>query len=362
MKPLFSYAIRCAAALMLLCSLIPAQATDAAPRATAPTQVRDLSYSLPTGNKELFSGNPENFFMYVDRKFEGVESRPWKGGDYGFTRNAFRASDNSIMYSRMHEGIDVMPMHRDERGEPLDLIHPIAPGLVVYVSANPGRSNYGRYIVIGHRVPEGVIFSLYAHLRSINCVAGERVTPKSIIAEMGYSGAGLNRRRAHLHLEVALMANKNYPKYSPKSNVHSFFNGMNLIGFDPKRLLMESRGNKPVSISKYFQGLEPMYRILVPYQKVDMLERHPFLYKGKPNEPTPVSLEFVFTAEGVPLEAHPSSEPCSRPRVLSTKSVCTLQQNVTMNRLKNSSENPALTVNGKRFINNILWHPSKNKP
>ena len=35
-------------------------------------------------------GDDPDFYMYTDRTFEGVRSRPWQGGQYGFVRNEVR--------------------------------------------------------------------------------------------------------------------------------------------------------------------------------------------------------------------------------------------------------------------------------
>ena len=81
--------------------------------------LRAFSPILPTDNDALFRGQPEQFYMYTDRDFEGVKSRPWQGGTYGFTRNQQRVGGN-IVLTKFHEGIDIKPLRRDASGEPLD--------------------------------------------------------------------------------------------------------------------------------------------------------------------------------------------------------------------------------------------------
>ena len=43
-----------------------------------------VELQLPTENHHLFTGEPEKFYMYVDRTFEGETSKPWEGGSFGF--------------------------------------------------------------------------------------------------------------------------------------------------------------------------------------------------------------------------------------------------------------------------------------
>ena len=69
---------------------------------------QDLVYRLPTDNTTLFTTGGNDYYMYVDRTFEGETSKPWQGGTYGMVRNPFRPSPGArVMYSRLHEGIDV---------------------------------------------------------------------------------------------------------------------------------------------------------------------------------------------------------------------------------------------------------------
>ena len=49
-----------------------------------------IDLRLPTENHQLFEGENEQFFTYVDRSFEGVASNPWQAGSFGLVRNALR--------------------------------------------------------------------------------------------------------------------------------------------------------------------------------------------------------------------------------------------------------------------------------
>src|ERR1044071_4729639 len=105
-----------------------------------------LNLVLPTENDALLRGDGPAFYQYVERDYHGEKSTPWEGGQYGFVRDPVETAAG-IVYMRFHEGIDIRPMQRDERGEPLDEVRAIAQGKVVYTSLVPGYSNYGKYIV-----------------------------------------------------------------------------------------------------------------------------------------------------------------------------------------------------------------------
>src|SRR5438132_14431611 len=101
-----------------------------------------LDLVLPTDNDALFSGGGAAFYQYVERDFKGVKSTPWEGGQYGFVRDPVETSAG-VVYTRFHEGIDVKPLRRDARDEPLDAVRAIADGKVVHTNVVPGYSNYG---------------------------------------------------------------------------------------------------------------------------------------------------------------------------------------------------------------------------
>src|SRR5258707_3342511 len=169
---------------------------------TAQNQVLDLV--LPTDNDALLSGDGPAFYQSVDRDYSGVKSNPWEGGPYGFDRDP-KSTGEGVVYTRFHEGIDIRSVHRDANGEPLDEVRAIADGEVVHINPVSGYSNYGNYIVIEHRWDGSNYYSLYRHLSSIAAQPGATVTRGQRIGVIGYTGTGINRERAHLHLELCLM-------------------------------------------------------------------------------------------------------------------------------------------------------------
>jgi murein DD-endopeptidase MepM/ murein hydrolase activator NlpD len=52
--------------------------------------------------------------------------------------------------SQFHEGVDIRATRRDKRGEAADPVSAACDGVVRHISTVPGKSNYGRYIVLEH--------------------------------------------------------------------------------------------------------------------------------------------------------------------------------------------------------------------
>ena len=241
---------------------------SSAPMAIHSAQNQVLDLVLPTDNDALFSGDGSAFYQYVERDYNGVKSMPWEGGQYGFVRDP-KSTGGGVVYTRFHEGIDIRSVHRDATGEPLDEVRAIADGEVVHVSLVPGYSNYGKYIVIEHRWDGSNYYSLYGHLSSIAVQPGETVKRGQRIAVMGYTGTGINRERAHLHLELCLMFSRQFEAwyntfFRNDPNRHNLYNGMNLAGIDVARLYLALRKNPALTIPEFLAGEETFYKITLP--------------------------------------------------------------------------------------------------
>src|SRR5438132_5642528 len=127
------------------------------------SQPETLNLALPTDNDAIFRGDGPEFYQYIERDYKGVKSTPWEGGQYGFVRDPAETSAG-IVYTRFHEGIDIRPLQRDERDQPLDPVRAIAAGVVVHTNPVPGFSNYGKYVVVEDRWDGCNYYSLYGHL------------------------------------------------------------------------------------------------------------------------------------------------------------------------------------------------------
>ena len=320
--------------------------------AACPGQSEKLDLRLPTENHHLFSGEPERFYMYVDRTFEGVTSKPWEGGAYGYVRNAMRINGEVIL-TKLHEGIDIAPIKRDRAGNPLDLVMSIADGRVVHVSPIAGRSNYGKYLVVEHSWEDSSIYSLYAHMAEITCQPGDLVRAGSVLGRMGYTGVGLNRTRAHLHLEIAMMSSRYFDdwqkKFSGGINHHGLFNGMNLIGVDVAGFYLAHRENPEIRFSDFIATTPVYFKVTVPSKGVpDFVLRHPWICKGETDGA--VSWEISFSATGQPVAFAPSQRQVDEALVTSIRPSEIPHRYMTRNLLTGEGNRASLTNSGKQLV------------
>ena len=311
-----------------------------------------IDLRLPTENHHLLSGEPEQFFMYVDRDFEGQKTKPWEGGTYGLVRNAMRLGDQ-VIYTKFHEGIDISPVHRDQAGNPLDAVSSIADGRVVYTSPVAGHSTYGKYVVVEHTWENSSFYSLYAHLAEITCNPGDEVQAGSKLGRMGFTGVGINRERAHLHLEITMMMSRHYDEWHKGSvggpNIHGLFHGFNLTGFDSARLFTEHQANPELRISDYIASIPVHFKVTVPAKGTpDFVTRYPWICHGSAEGA--VSWEISFSAVGVPVSFTPTMRRVEAPVVTWIQPSAIPQRYLTHSLVTGQGENATLTTSGKQLI------------
>lgn len=327
--------------------------------AFASNRAEPLNLILPTDNDALWRGDGPAFYQYIERNYRGEKSTPWEGGRYGFVRNPAETSAG-IIYTRLHEGIDIRPLQRDPRGEPLDPVRAIAPGVVVHVSQMGRFSNYGRYVVVEHRFDGCKYYSLYGHLSSITVRTGERVQPRDQLGVMGHTGAGLNQARAHVHLELNLMLSRNFESWHdtffPKDpNRHGLYNGLNLVGIDIARLYLSLQKRPGLTIPEFLAEEETLYRVLLPASRnFDLVKFYPWLLGQQPTG-EPVSWEVSFNRAGVPLKIRPGSKPVSEPELSYLKPSRIDAGDLTMDRISGRGANARLSEKGKHSMKLLVF-------
>lgn len=299
--------------------------------------------------------------MYVDRNFEGVETKPWEGGSYGYVRGPQRVGD-SIIYNSLHEGIDIAPLYRDASGNPLDNVKSCADGIVVHTSHEAGASNYGRYVVIRHLIEGSQIYTLYAHLSSISVKCDQRIAQGEIIGQMGFTGAGINRERAHLHLEIAVLLNEDfaawYQRYfSGSPNKHGIYHGYNLVGMEPATILLASAKNPAFSLRDHIRNQEVAYQVTIPDSpNLSIIRNYPWIVPdGEPASPRGWTVS--FTQFGVPVKAVAAAQPPIEPRLEWVKQTPYAYHAATRGIITGSKGSPRLTDSGRRFLELIQGTP-----
>jgi murein DD-endopeptidase MepM/ murein hydrolase activator NlpD len=260
-------------------------------------------FQLPTANRALFeSGAEEKFFV-------GTVGKPWTSGCYGCVR-----SDGW----QMHEGLDIRCLQRDKRGEPTDPVMATADGTVVYISTKPSLSNYGNYIVIKHNVEGLEIYSLYAHLSAIapGLKVGQSVKAGQTIATMGHTSntrEQISKDRAHVHFELNLFVSDRFSSWFKKTspgerNDHGEFNGQNLLGLDPRLILLgEHEEGGKFSLLNVIRDEPALCRVLVRKTDFPWVKRYAALIRPNPlaQKGGVAGYELALNFNGMPFELVP---------------------------------------------------------
>ena len=244
----------------------------------AGAQIIAQPFQLPTANRALFEkGGEERFFV-------GTVGKPWTSGCFGCVRSEGW---------QMHEGLDIRCLQRDKRGEPTDPVMATADGTVAYINAKPSLSNFGNYIILRHSMDGLEIYSTYAHLREIRSglMVGQAVKAGETIAIMGHTAnthEGISKERAHVHFELNLFINDRFPAWYKKMfpgqrNDHGAWNGQNLVGFDPRQVLLEEHSlATKFSLLQVIRNQTELCRVVVRATNFPWLKRYAALVRSNP--------------------------------------------------------------------------------
>lgn len=268
-----------------------------------PFSGRAQPFQLPTANHALFEkGGEEKFFV-------GTVGKPWSTGCFGCVR-----SDGA----QMHEGLDIRSLQRDKHGEPTDPVIATADGTVAYINTHPALSNYGNYIVLHHRIEGLDIYSLYAHLHEIrrDLRIGQSVKAGETIAIMGRTAntrEGISKDRAHVHFELNLFVNDRFASWYKKAargerNDHGDWNGQNLMGLDPRLILLGQREQgAQFSLLNFIAHQTEMCRVLVRKTSFPWLKRYGVLVRPNPRTDKEGigGYELALNFNGIPFELIP---------------------------------------------------------
>ncbi len=258
---------------------------------------------FPTANHTLLQpGGEQKFFV-------GTVGKPWATGRFGCVR-----TDGW----QMHEGLDIKCLQRDSGGEPIDPVLATADGTIVYFSARPSLSNYGNYIVLRHHIDGLEVYSLYAHLKKIreDLKIGQAVKSGEAIATMGRTTntrEGISRDRAHVHFELDLLVNEGFPRwyktaFPTQRNDHGEWNGQNLLGVDPRLVLLEQhRQGTHFNLVNFVRNQAELCRVLVRATNFPWLDRYPALVERNPlaEKEGVAGYEISLNYNGVPCRLVP---------------------------------------------------------
>ena len=328
--------------------------------------VRAALFDFPTANRELLDGRPEDFYMYVERDFEGQKSQAWEGGQFGFVRGPQRTA-NGVVFASLHEGIDIQPLRRDPSGNPLDDVLASAAGRVVHVSSAAGASNYGKYVVVEHRIEGCPIYTLYAHLASVAVTPDQIVRQGEPLGRLGCTGAGIDRTRAHVHFEIGILMSRNFEawhaaQYPRDPNKHGLFNGMNLAGADPAAILKAAASDPGFRITKHLSSLEPVFKLTIPNSpNLTILRDYPWLVPDG-EVANPPAWTVSFTGTGFPVRAVASQQAVAEPAVAWIQESPTACHHLTRGLVGGSTGSPRLTASGQRLVSLLTAPPGSAAP
>ena len=268
-------------------------------------------FLFPTANHALLEPGGEERFLV------GTVGKPYTTGRFGCVR-----SDGH----QMHEGLDIKCVQRNRRGEPLDPVLATADGSVVYINSKSGLSNYGRYIVLRHHIDGLEIYSLYAHLNEIRSglKAGTPVKAGEQIGVLGHTSnthQGISKDRAHVHFEIDLLANERFPAwfkatFPGERNDHGVWNGLNLFGIDPRRILLtQTAEGANFNLAHFLRDQTELCRVLVRSSNFPWLHRYTGLIRRNPiaEREGAAAYELAINYNGVPFQLTPRAPSEVRP-------------------------------------------------
>ena len=261
-------------------------------------------FQLPTPNQAIFESGKEADY------FTPTIGRTWPSGTFGCVRSEGW---------QMHEGLDIKCTQRDAKGEPIDPVSAAADGTIAYINAKPGLSNYGKYIVMRHKIDKLTVYTLYAHLRIIErgLSVGQAKKSGEIIATMGRTTntqQGISRERAHMHFEICLLANPNFSVWYKNNlpgqrNDHDRWNGQNLIGIDPWKVFLSQQRAKAkrqaFSLQKFIRNQPVLCRVLIRSPGLQWARRHPGLVDPLTTLNDIAGYEVSLDPNGVPVRCVP---------------------------------------------------------
>lgn len=249
-------------------------------------------------------GHPIPRNQPVETVIQATASGKPESGLFGCVRNSGY---------KFHEGIDIKSQKRDRYNRPMDKVIAVLPGKVAYVNKVGGKSSYGIYVILEHHQESPKVYSLYAHLHSVEkgITAGIQVAGGQVLGLMGNTAStGIPRSRAHLHFEIGLRLTDNFQtwynqqKY-PTKNEHGNWNGMNMVGLDVLDFFRKAADGKIHNIKDYFRTIPEALRLRIRTTKTpDFVKRYPGLLTSSAPA-SPAGWDIAWSWYGLPISITP---------------------------------------------------------
>lgn len=313
-------------------------------------------FQLPTANRAIFEpGGEERFFV-------GTVGRTWESGTFGSVR-----SDGF----QLHEGLDIRALQRDKRGEATDPVLASADGTVAYINRKAALSNFGIYIILRHQVDGLEVYTSYAHLKEVRAdlQTGHPVKAGETIGIMGRTAntrEGISKDRAHLHFEINLRINERFSDWHRKHQVgmrndHGDWNGRNLLGLDPRAVLLaqQAEGDR-FNLVSFIQRQPELCRVQVRSTNFPWLRRYPQLIVKNPSAEKQgiAGYELVLNFVGIPCQVIPRSADELRSRApvqLISVNPAEQAKNPSCKLVSKRGDKWQLAPNGERLISLLTY-------
>ncbi len=313
-------------------------------------------FQFPTANHTLLQENGDAHF------FVGTPGRPWTAGSFGCVRSSGY---------QFHEGADIRSIARDKRNEPTDPVLCTADGWVVHTNRKAGLSNYGKYVVVGHKVEGLEIYSIYAHLSRVNdeWKPGKWIAKGAQIGIMGRTSntrQRISKERAHLHFEITLLANHEFPdffkkKYPKGRNDHGIWNGQNLIGIDPAEVFRAQAASPAgFKLRDYLREQAPLFKLRVHQTEFAWIKRYrPLILRSPELSHEQVDgYEIAFNYGGLPYQLKPiaiENPPAGEPWELIHVDEAVYQKHPCRKLVIKTGAKWRLTAKGRQLIELLLF-------
>ncbi|MGF1679355.1 MAG: M23 family metallopeptidase [Candidatus Methylacidiphilales bacterium] len=317
-----------------------------------------IDIDWPTENRALLYGDEERFF-------QPTISKRLISGKYGFVRTS--QPEPARFFERFHEGIDIAPLRRDAKGEPLDPVKAVAAGKVIYVNTRGDRSNYGIYVIIEHRFDGWPMYGLYSHLANHEVRTGQEVRKGQQLGLLGYTGSGINQERAHLHFEMTFRITRDFSGWFEKAGVplfeekgpnhHGDHSGLAYLGVDPAPLLLASAAGRPITVPQVFANEPVQFKVRVPSGgKYWYWQRQfPFQVVGGVDIPPPPAWEMSCNRIGIPLSFKRLDVPVAKAELSWFRPGLSLQEWFTRGLVEGRGGHERLSKHGHKWISQLTW-------
>src|SRR4029077_4621463 len=180
------------------------------------------------------------------------------------------------------------------------------------------------------------------------------------IAVIGYTGAGLNQARAHLHLELNFILSHQFEAWHDAfvkndPNHNGIYNGINLAGLDIARLYLALRKNPSLTIPEFLNDEETFYKVTLPKSSHFELPRlYPWMLTGS-SRSEKSSCEVSFARSGLPLKIELSAKHVTHPELSYLKTSPIDYSYLTRDEISGRGQGAHLTKSGRGLMRFMIW-------